>query len=360
MDNSAWLLGDGEDISFWNDCWCGLSISEQLNLPDHISQSLVSTVSDFIVDGLWVIPPQLTTLYPNLISIVSQVSIPSFPAKDKILWKHTDDGDLQLKEAYQFKLIQHQELVWAKVIWNLDIPPSKSLLVWRIMHGKTPTNENLMLRGCFIPSMCNLCNSHVETSFHIFFECSYAIKLWSWLAGCINQVLQFSSMEDMWKLCELQWSPQSKVTMTAAIVNLLNTIWLARNQSRFNNSFISWQSAISLIISNTALSGNNTKKSSSNSIRDFSFLKFFGITIHHPLAMVIKEIILQPPLVSWIKCNIDGASSGNPGIASCGGVFRDSDAEFLLAFAEPLGVASSYSAELSGALRAIEIAFANN
>jgi hypothetical protein len=93
-----------------------------------------------------------------------------------------------------------------------------------------------------------------------------------------------------------------------------------------------------LIISNTALSGNNTKKSSSNSIRDFSFLKFFGITIHHPLAMVIKEIILQPPLVSWIKCNIDGASSGNPGIASCGGVFRDSDAEFLLAFAEPLAL----------------------
>jgi hypothetical protein len=326
MDNSAWLLGDGEDINFWNDYWCGASISEQLNLPAHISQSLVSNVSDFIVDGLWVIPPQLSTLYPNLISIVSQVSIPSFPANDKILWKHTDDGELQLKEAYQFKLTQHQELVWAKAIWNIDIPPSKSLLVWRIMHGKVPTDENLMTRGCFIPSMCNLCNSHVETSFHIFFECSYAIKLWSWLAGCINQVIHFSTMEDMWKLCELHWSPQSKVTMTAAIVNLLNTIWLARNQSRFNNSIISWQSAVSLIISNTALSGNNTKKSSSNSIRDFSFLKLFGISIHHPRAMVIKEIIWQSPVVSWIKCTIDGASSGNPGIASCGGIFRDSDA----------------------------------
>jgi hypothetical protein len=306
MDNSAWLLGDGKDINFWNDCWCGASISEQLNLPAHISQSLVSNVSDFIVDGLWVIPPQLSTIYPNLISIVSQVSIPSFPANDKILWKHTDDGELQLKEAYQFKLTQHQELVWAKAIWNIDIPPSKSLLVWRIMHGKVPTDENLMSRGCFIPSMCNLCNSHVETSFHIFFECSYAIKLWSWLAGCINQVIHFSTMEDMWKLCEMHWSPQSKVTMTAAIVNLLNTIWLARNQSRFNNSIISWQSAVSLIISNTALSGNNTKKSSSNSIRDFSFLKLFGISIHHPRAMVIKEIIWQPPVVSWIKCNING------------------------------------------------------
>jgi hypothetical protein len=115
-----------------------------------------------------VIPPQLSILYPNLISIVSQVSIPLFHAKDKILWKHTDDGDLQLKEAYLFKLMQHQDLVWAKTIWNIDITPSKSLLVWRIMHGKIPTDENLTVRGCSIPSMCNLCNSHVESSFHIF------------------------------------------------------------------------------------------------------------------------------------------------------------------------------------------------
>ncbi|PNX59785.1 hypothetical protein L195_g059860, partial [Trifolium pratense] len=31
-------------------------------------------------------------------------------------------------------------------------------------------------------------------------------------------------MEDIWKLCDLNWSPQCKVTLTAAIINLLNTI----------------------------------------------------------------------------------------------------------------------------------------
>jgi hypothetical protein len=81
---------------------------------------------------------------------------------------HIDDGDLQLKEAYVFKNQQFQELNWAKAIWSPDIPPSKSLLVWR-MHEKVPTDENLMSRGCYIPSMCNLCKAQVETSFHIFF-----------------------------------------------------------------------------------------------------------------------------------------------------------------------------------------------
>jgi hypothetical protein len=197
----------------------------------------------------------------------------------------------------------------------------------------------------------------VESSFHLFFECSYAIKLWSWLAGCLNFTIQFYSMDDIWKLCDLNWSPQSKVIITAAIIHLLNTLWLARNQARFNNTYIPWQSAISLIIANTSLSGNNTGKTSSNSIRDFSFLKMFRISIHHPRPSFLKEVLWHPPLINWYKCNIDGASCGNPGNASCGAIFRYHDAEFVYGFAEPLGVTNAYVAELCGAMRVIEIAF---
>jgi ribonuclease HI len=106
--------------------------------------------------------------------------------------------------------------------------------------------------------------------------------------------------------------------------------------------------------------GNNTAKVSSNAIRDFSFLKKFQITIHSPKIPTLKEVIWKPPMVNWYKCNIDGASSGNPGNAACGGVFRDTFSEFLFAFAEPLGIASSYHAEICGALRAIEFAFENH
>ncbi|MCI14308.1 ribonuclease H protein [Trifolium medium] len=68
----------------------------------------------------------------------------------------------------------------------------------------------------------------------------------------------------------------------------------------------------------------------------------------------------QPPLNTWIKCNIDGASKGNPGIAGCGGIFRNHAADMLYCFAEPLGFASAYQAELSAAMAAIEIAFKKN
>jgi hypothetical protein len=222
-----------------------------------------------------------------------------------------DSGDLELKQAYVFKSQQVQELHWAKQIWSVNIPLSKSLMVWRLMHGKMPTDENLMSRGCAITSMCNLCNNHVESSFHLFFECQFAIKLWSWLAGCLNVTLQFYSMEDMWRLCDWDWSPQSKVTITAAITNLLNILWYVRNQSRFSNVQISWRQAISLITAATYLSGNKTSKSSNNAIRDFSFLKRFRISIHPPCSSRLREVLWLPPMMNWIKCNIDGASSGN-------------------------------------------------
>jgi hypothetical protein len=39
-DNSVWLLGDGKDINFWNDCWCGPPFSELLSVPIHIKHWL--------------------------------------------------------------------------------------------------------------------------------------------------------------------------------------------------------------------------------------------------------------------------------------------------------------------------------
>jgi ribonuclease HI len=356
-DNTVWLVGNGERINFWLDSWCGDPLVEQLGIPDHAR--LVSQVSDFIVNGHWSIPPALSQMFPNLYSIISHVSIPLEVTQDTLIWKHTDNGDLELKQAYDFMLPRVQDLHWAKMVWNADIPSSKSFLAWRLMHEKLPTDENLMTRGCAIPSMCSFCHNHVESSFHIFFQCDFAIKLWSWLAGCLNTTLQFTSMDDMWKLCDSNWSPQGKVTIIAAIINLLHTIWIVRNKARFNDTNTTWLAAISKIITYTALSGNNTKKLASNSMRDFTFLKNFKVQIHHSRVTSYKEVYWYPPLTNWIKCNIDGASSGNPGNAACGGIFRDHEANFVHSFAEHLGVANSYFAEMCGAMRAIEIAYHN-
>jgi hypothetical protein len=52
MDNATCLLGDGTDICFWTDSWCGSSLVDQLHIPEHISHLTSSKVCDFIVTGI--------------------------------------------------------------------------------------------------------------------------------------------------------------------------------------------------------------------------------------------------------------------------------------------------------------------
>jgi hypothetical protein len=51
------------------------------------------------------------------------------------------------------------------------------------MYDKIPTDENLMIRGCYLPSMCSICKNQGESTFHVFFECGFAVKTWSWLVA---------------------------------------------------------------------------------------------------------------------------------------------------------------------------------
>jgi hypothetical protein len=54
-------------------------------------------------------------------------------------------GILTLKDSYIFQSPPGQKIPWAKLIWSSSIPPSKSLLLWRILHNKIPTDDCLKL-----------------------------------------------------------------------------------------------------------------------------------------------------------------------------------------------------------------------
>lgn len=128
---------------------------------------------------------------------------------------------------------------------ELRYPPSKSLMVWRLMHKKIPRNDNLMERGCQIPQVYNMCYNSIETSSHLFFSCSFSVKLCSWLASSLNTSFPLTSVDDIWSICDKSWSPQCKLVIKSVIVFLINFIWYAGNEARFNNNCINWKSAIS-------------------------------------------------------------------------------------------------------------------
>ncbi|CAJ2636606.1 unnamed protein product [Trifolium pratense] len=104
--------------------------------------------------------------------------------------------------------------------------------------------------------------------------------------------------------------------------------------------------------------GNKTIGVASPSMTEFMVLKNLNVNLHPPKPTVLKEVFWQSPLEHWVKCNTDGAS--NSFTSSCGGIFRNHNADFLCCFAENTGLKSAFMAEICGAMRAIELANCRN
>lgn len=87
---------------------------------------------------------------------------------------------------------------------------------------------------------------------------------------------------------------------------------------------------------------------------DFAILKKFNVCIHPPNAPKIIEVLWNPPILNWIKCNTNGSTTNTA--SACGDIFRNNDAKFMLCFAENTGIENAFYAELDGVMRAIELA----
>lgn len=70
--------------------------------------------------------------------------------------------------------------------------------------------------------------------------------------------------------------------------------------------------------------------------------------------MVAEKEFWHPPLTGFLKFNIDGASKGNPGTTSFGGVLRDEEGNIFFIFHFHLGRATNNMAELMALEQCIE------
>lgn len=183
LDNMSWLIGDGISINFWFDSWISRPITEVLGIPAEMHDSLKASVADFIVNGTWSFPPDLKADHHALIAdIEEKMVIPHYPVPDQPVRSLSDSGNLTFKDVFLYLKPSLNSVSWGKIIWKGCIPPSRSFLLWRILHDRLPTDDMLWRRGCVTVSVCILCCNAFETTNHLFLQCQFAQSLWSWLS----------------------------------------------------------------------------------------------------------------------------------------------------------------------------------
>lgn len=76
------------------------------------------------------------------------------------------------------------------------IPPSQSILFWRLTRNRLPIDDVLSKCGVIIPSVWNLCFQNKESIAHLFFSCNYSRQVCKWLSSMLNLFLEIENFED--------------------------------------------------------------------------------------------------------------------------------------------------------------------
>lgn len=360
QEHSTWRVGNGTNISFWEDNWLGYKLKDSIGgqLPDSISHLEHAKVAEVINGHDWILPDLFKERYPNITSDIQAIPLSCTAELDELVWTNSPSGELMFKDAYFCGLQNSQTLGWTKIIWRPFIPPSRSLVTWRIMHNVIATYDNLVKRGFPIVSCCSLCGGAYETADHLFLRCPYITRYWDWLSVLIGKPLDVSNFSALLGICSRGWSSQVRDLVIAAVVNILWLIWKCRNNIRFNDTQANFPRDLIYLKGLIYQAASHSKGHMFSSVQEFSIIKHFGAACRPLPPPTITQVNWIRPPSNWVKCNTDGASRGSPGASSCGGIFRDHLGTFLGAFSANIGVATSLYAEICAAIYAIDFALA--
>ncbi|XP_018467418.1 uncharacterized protein LOC108839076 [Raphanus sativus] len=256
----AWMVGDGELISAWNDPW--LSSSQQLRPMGPVPEAYVTLkVSDLMLDGSteWD-QAKVRHIFPELAETILSIKPSCLGAPDKQFWVHTRDGVYTIKSGYTAAVEWRAEredrpqpshaINWNKGVWNLKTAPKIQLLVWKALRGALPVGEQLLARQVTTDPACKRCGK-LESIDHLLFQCEFAEQVWK-EAPFLQQV-------DMRRLLDLDSDWMHLITnpclppvgiVTGQLASwIVWALWTARNKLIFTKKLYSVEEVITHAVS---------------------------------------------------------------------------------------------------------------
>ncbi|PON59171.1 hypothetical protein PanWU01x14_160980, partial [Parasponia andersonii] len=118
-----------------------------------------------------------------------------------------------------------------------------------------------------------------------------------------------------------------------------NLVHLAcEEQTNFENKSISHHTSSSFVLASLQEIIYFNTKGMNNSQHDLVILCRPSLPYRPKKTPRIISVHWFPPLLGWVKVNVDGSAQGKPGVISLGGVFRKSRGFVLGCFASKIGI----------------------
>lgn len=179
-----WEVGNGLLINIWYDFW--LPARRETLVESFPSRNTIITLVSELINsntnkwntGL------LRSLFDNsTVQEITNIRLYTTPEgslkRDKLRWTLTKNGEFCVKSLYA-KLSDPSSSTpvqtkknW-KGLWTMDTSQRIKLFIWKCLQDALPTRQKIRS----IDNKCVFCNSAVETTYHLFFECAYAKEIW--------------------------------------------------------------------------------------------------------------------------------------------------------------------------------------
>ncbi|KAK0572334.1 hypothetical protein LWI29_030054 [Acer saccharum] len=358
MIESRWLVGRHSKVRFWTDNWLGDPLINLIEDRSLLQPPLDSVVGDVYSDATgWDIPASFKASHPVVASEIEKVVVSTDP--DSLVWTCSLDGVVSCKSAYDSLSEVGSSVFWGKQIWASFIPPSRSVLIWRLFHGKIPTDIALRARGFISPSRCRFCCAAEEDLRHLFLDCFFVRGLWDAVSFTFGHKLKLDgTCLDLWQeAMRVVFSTQMQALWRVSIITVFWVVWFLRNQATFEGGKPVFADALSMIWRSVREADSLQSGTMKNSVAELQTLHRLHVSGRPPKAPRILEVNWHPPPPGCLKVNTDGAAFGSPGLAGCAGVFRTCRGFVRGCFAIPLGVCFAFEAELAAAVHAIDYAW---
>ncbi|KAM0042665.1 putative RNA-directed DNA polymerase [Helianthus debilis subsp. tardiflorus] len=237
------VVGDGENIRFWLDFWCGTELLKDkwpnlfsLSAQKHCSLKEVS--ESFRNNHLiWSRLLQSDMELQQLMELTGLLNVVCFNNNDdRWKWEGTVDGNFSVADCKKLLIKErgfHRQFYMKRISW---IPLKVKIFIWRAEMERIPTRTALNRRNVSVPDLrCVLCDVDAETAEHLFTGCGFSFGVWSVIGRwCkIDPVFAFHVSDLLQLAKDLSGGSWVKKVITGIVMITMWMIWKVRNEKVF-------------------------------------------------------------------------------------------------------------------------------
>ncbi|CAI0402618.1 unnamed protein product [Linum tenue] len=312
----AWNVKNGVRTNFWNDLWVLQVLLKEVALESIPADQEGAVVADFVDEEGRLLPELFFHLLPaDTTQAIVSIAVDKISEEEYTLfWAPAADGKFSAKSAFS---LLHQlppdpdEKVW-KAIWKLPVPERVRSFMWLTFSGRIATRKLLFERKVVDEPFCSRCPGQHESILHCLRDCPPAMFVWSRPVPPQQHHAFFSMNAHTWLKENLLSSSltSTDILWPAFFAITAWCLWKNRSTACFKGlaTALSPSSLENSIVARAKLWSNAWKAPDPLPNRR-----------NQPPQRILAQIGWKPPPEGWMKLNVDGASSGNPGPAGAGG-----------------------------------------